>query len=260
MTVTNVISPLMVSFDRFVLGVVVSVGAVAYYATPSEVINKLLLLPFVIVGVLFPAFSSGFAQDRARTKLLFVRGVKYTFLTMFPVLLVLVVFAREGLTLWVGADFAAHSAVVLQWLAIGVFFNGIAQVPFAFVQGVGRPEITGKLHLCEFPAYAVLLWMLVHSEGIEGAAIAWTARSVVDALILFGFSYKVLGGDRLSVRRFALPVLSGTVLLALGALPMSAYVKVFFSALTLFGFGLVTWFGLLDPAERVYARTMVRAF
>ena len=260
MTVTNIISPLMVSFDRFVLGAVVSVAAVAYYATPSEVIGKLLLLPFVIVGVLFPAFSSGFAQDRARTKLLFLRGVKYSFLAMFPVLLVLIVFAREGLTLWVGADFAAHSTVVLQWLAIGVFFNGVAQVPFALVQGVGRPDITGKLHLCEFPIYAILLWVLVRSAGIEGAAIAWTARVVVDALVLFGFSYRILRGEPWNVRSFALPLVSGTVLLAFGTLPMGVSVKVVFSTLTLFAFVLVAWFALLDPVEKLYAKTAIRAF
>ena len=47
------------------------------------------------MGVLFPAFSSGFAYDKTRTKLLFVRGVKYTFLAVFPfALLVLFIFGR----------------------------------------------------------------------------------------------------------------------------------------------------------------------
>lgn len=259
MTVTNVVSPLMVSFDRFVLGAMVSVGAVAYYATPSEAITKLAFLPSVIVGVLFPAFSSGFVRDKARTKLLFDRGVKYAFLATFPVLLVAAVFAREGLKVWVGPDFAAHSTVVLEWLAIGVFFNGIAQIPFGFIQGIGRPDITGKLHLCELPAYAALLWALVHARGVEGAAMAWTARAVVDSLVLFGASYWILRTPSRNLRDFAVSATSVMFLLAAASAPMPVYGKIFFAGATLIGFGLVYWFAVLDPAERLYARTMIRA-
>src|SRR5271154_4799860 len=45
MTVTNVVGPLMSTLDRFVIGAMVSLTAVAYYATPYEVVTKLLLVP-----------------------------------------------------------------------------------------------------------------------------------------------------------------------------------------------------------------------
>jgi len=41
MTVTNIVGPLMVYMDRFIIGAVVSMTAVAYYATPYEVVTKL---------------------------------------------------------------------------------------------------------------------------------------------------------------------------------------------------------------------------
>jgi O-antigen/teichoic acid export membrane protein len=203
MTVSNVVSPLMVSVDRFLIGAVASISAVAYYATPWEAVTKLLLVPGAIVGVLFPAFSTGFVQDRAKTWLLFLRAVKYTALALLPFLLIAVVFAREGLTLWLGADFARHSAVVLQWLAVGVFFNGIAYVPYALTQGAGRPDLTGKLHLMELPAYTAVLWLLVRARGIDGAAMAWTARVVVDAVVLLWFAYRVLRTERENVERLS---------------------------------------------------------
>jgi O-antigen/teichoic acid export membrane protein len=260
MTVTNIVSPLMVSVDRFLIGAVVSISAVAYYATPWEAVTKLLIIPSAIVGVLFPAFSTGFAQDKTRTKLLFVRGVKYTFLALFPFLLIVIVFAREGLTLWVGAEFAQHGTTVLQLLAIGVFFNGIAQVPFALAQGAGRPDLTGKLHLIELPAYAGALWLLVDSRGIEGAALAWTGRVAVDAMMLFGFAYRVLRTEPQKLRGFTVPLGAALVVLALGIIPMNLYFKISFTTLTLFLFGLIAWFAVLDPAERLYARARIRAY
>ena len=208
MTVTNVVGPLMVSMDRFLIGGLVSMSAVAYYATPSEVVNRLLIVPSAIVGVLFPAFSTAFAQDLGRTRLLFTRGLKYTFLALFPCVLIIVVFAREGLTWWVGSDFAQHGAVVLQFLAVGVFFNGLAQIPFALVQGAGRPDMTGKLHLLELPAYALLLWLLVRGYGIEGAAIAWSVRNFGDALALLVMARRFLPGGLSIARKVEEPSLA----------------------------------------------------
>ena len=197
MTVSNIVSPLMVTLDRFLIGALVSVTAVAYYATPYEVVTKFLLIPGALVGVMFPAFSASFAQDRDRTAHLYRRCVKAVFLSLFPVILLTVVLARPGFTLWLGAGFAQHSFRVAQWLAVGVFFNSMAQVPFALIQGIGRPDLTAKLHLAELPAYLLALWWLISAHGVEGAAIAWTARVGVDALILFGAARRLMQGSGL---------------------------------------------------------------
>jgi hypothetical protein len=92
---------------------------------------------------------------------------------------------------------------VLQWLAAGVFLNSLAQVPLALVQGVGRPDLTAKLHLLELPLYVLGLWWLISTFGIVGAAIAWTLRVGLDAAVLFGMAQRFLGttaeGRRLKV-------------------------------------------------------------
>lgn len=192
LTVTNVVSPLMVALDRFLISALLSVAAVAYYATPFEVVTRLLLIPGAVVGVMFPAFSASFVQDRNRTAFLYGRSVKYVLLALFPMILLILVFAENGLKLWLGADFAQHSTRVLQWLAVGVFINGLALIPYSLLQGVGRPDLTAKLHLAELPAYLLVLWWLIHAYGIEGAAMAWTARVFVDAVVLFGLARRFL--------------------------------------------------------------------
>ena len=151
--VTNVVSPLLVTLDRFLIGALVSVTAVAYYATPFEVVIKFLLLPGALMGVMFPAFSASFAHDRERTAILFRRCAKSLFLVLFPVMLCTVALAQDGLKLWLGPEFAHHSFRVLQVLAVGVFINSLAYVPFTFLQGIGRPDLTATLHLIELPLY-----------------------------------------------------------------------------------------------------------
>lgn len=185
MTVSNVIGPLMVTMDRFVIGAMVSVTAVAYYATPYEAVTKVWILPSAIAAVFFPAFSAIFAGDPRRTALLYERSVKCILLCLFPVVLAIVLFAPEILRIWLGADFAAHSSLVLRWLAVGVFISSLALVPSALMQGSGRPDITAKLHLIELPVYLATLFFFIRAWGINGAAVAWTGRVLIDAVALF---------------------------------------------------------------------------
>jgi len=255
MTVTNVVGPLMVMLDRFLIGALVSMTAVAYYATPYEAVTKLWLLPGALMGVMFPAFSTGFAQDRERTAVLFGRSVKSLFLVLFPIMLCTVALAQDGLQLWLGHEFALHSFRVLQWLAVGVFINSLALVPFALVQGVGRPDLTATLHLIELPLYLGLLWWLISTRGIEGAAIAWTARVAVDALFLFGLAKRFLPGKSpLRLRTALLPAIA-LLILAFAALLHGPIVKGFFLLATIVCFALVTWFRILTPEERTLAQS-----
>src|SRR5256885_5632725 len=115
MSVTNVISPLLVYVDRFVIGASLSVAAVAYYATPYEVVTKLLVVPNAILAVLFPAFAATYRDDRGRMVRLFVRGTKYIALILFPATLLFVAFAHDGLRWWLGDGFARRGAPGLQW-------------------------------------------------------------------------------------------------------------------------------------------------
>jgi O-antigen/teichoic acid export membrane protein len=260
MTVTNVVSPLMVTLDRFLIGALLSVAAVAYYVTPFELVTKLLLIPGALVAVLFPAFSTSFVQDRNQTAVLYGRTVKSLLLALFPVVLLIVVFAQEGLKLWLGADFAQHSARVLQWLAMGVFINGLAHVPFALVQGAGRPDLTAKLNLIELPAYLLALWWLISTRGIEGAAIAWTGRVALDTLVLLGLSHWLLPESAPRIRRTVLGGISALAVMFLSTFSRTENVKMFFVLAAVLGFAIAGWFLMFTPQERALMRNSLRPF
>jgi O-antigen/teichoic acid export membrane protein len=135
---------------------------------------------------LFPAFAvNSVQQDHARTILLLRRAVKYIFLAVFPITVLTVIFAYQGLKMWLGEAFAQHSASVLQWLAVGVLINCMSVVAAAVVQGYGRPDIAAKFHMLEMPLYVIVLWPMLHWYGIVGAAIAWTMRVTLDFVLLF---------------------------------------------------------------------------
>ncbi|NOY71291.1 MAG: oligosaccharide flippase family protein, partial [Gammaproteobacteria bacterium] len=258
MTVSNIISPLMVYLDRFLIGAVLTMAAVSYYATPYEVVTRLLIIPGALMSVMFPAFATVLSHDKEYAAQLYGKTVKYIFLLLFPAVLVIVTFAREGLTLWLGSDFAENSTLVLQILAVGVFLNAHANVPFGLVQSAGRPDLTAKLHVAELPFYLLILWWLLNDYGIVGVAIAWLLRVVVDTLVLFVMAdWLVMSKSAFTVKLFsAAGIALGCMLV--GAVIPGLIVKWTFLLLILVLFSGTTWFFIFGAGERSQVRNYMK--
>ncbi len=249
MTVTAVLGPFMVYLDRFLIGALLSMAMVAYYTTPYDLVSRVALLSLPVVNVLFPAIAASFDTDRARAARLYDWGTRAAAALLFPFTLVLAVFAPEALRLWLGADFATHGAAVLRLLAVGVFLNGVAQVALALVQSSGRPDLGARLHALELPAYLVTLWWLIHAQGIVGAAIAWLARVVVDAAVLFVLAHRRLGGGRAGAGALAASAVAAIAMVA-GCLLPDVRARVVFAALVLGLFVVVAWRFVARPGSR----------
>lgn len=193
MTLTNLIVPLLVYIDRFIVGIVISAKAIAFYSTPFEIVTKLLILPAAVSGVLFPAFSSSFVHYPETAKNLAAKSIKYIFIVLYPLVFVIMIFANEGLSIWINEEFAKNSFLVLQLFSIGVLFNSIGYIPFAFLDGIGRPDVTAKIQLFELPIYVIFMWFMTKNAGIVGAALIWMMRMILDTAFLFVFAKKYGG-------------------------------------------------------------------
>ena len=258
MTVSNLVGPFLVYLDRFLIATLIGATAVAYYVTPFEIVTRLLLVPWAFAGVLFPLIASTLVKNPERTSRLYFRGLRLIFLTLFPFVLCAIAFAHEGLSLWVGESIASHSAVVLRWLALGVFMNGLAQVPFATIQAAGRPDLTARIHLIELPLYLPTLWWMAHRWGIEGAAVAWMLRGGFDLVAQLVVANRLLP-ERSSTSRADALLSGGFTAIAFAAaafvpgLPPRAAVVSF----ALVAFVALGWTRVLDAEERAYARDVV---
>ncbi|HDG98327.1 MAG TPA: flippase [Desulfobacterales bacterium] len=189
--VNNIINPVLTYLDRFLIGSFLSMAAVAHYSAPYEGVTRLRIIPASLSMTLFSAFSflEGI-EDREKLNTFFARSVKYILLSLGPIIVMLILFAKQIMQVWLGSDFARESAGVLQILALGVLLNSLAYIPSALLSGAGRPDIPAKIHLLELPFYVALAWVFVQRWGIEGAAGVWTLRVGVDACLLFLCSFR----------------------------------------------------------------------
>jgi O-antigen/teichoic acid export membrane protein len=258
MTVSNVISPLMNTFDQFVIGAALGVGFVALYAGPFELATKLWLVTAAVYPVFFAAFATTGTRDAARSAHLFDRMLRTMFAALFVPVVILVGLAPEILGVWLGPQFTGDSARVLQILAIAVFANTLGQGALNLIQALGRPDLTGKFHLVELPFYALLLWILLERFGIVGVAIAWAARATVDALLLMLAAPVLLREARAAASRTIAWCLAAMLPLAGLMLVPATGTRVLMVASVAIIWPGVVWFALVTPAERLLLRPRSR--
>lgn len=255
--VSTIVSPLVTYLDRFVVGAVLSMTAVAFYSPPYEVVSRLAMVPGGIVAALYPAFSqlSGHG-DRHRAESLAGRSINMVAVLLGPLVVLVVGGAADGLAVWLGPEYAEQSALALQILAVGVLVNGLAYVPFGLLQSMGRPDLPARFHLLELPIQLGLAWALVSVWGIAGAALAWTLRVTLDAGLLFAASARLgllsprsLVAARLP-RTLTVIVIAGTVAVVAAAhvAPWPPRVAVILAASA--GTGLVLWRVAISPDQR----------
>lgn len=253
MTVSSVVSPIMLYLDRFLIGGMLSMAMVAYYSTPYDLTVRFGILAAPVASVMFPAFAACYDTDRERAGRLFDWSVRTIAVLLFPLVAACVLFPRELLTLWLGADFAVRSAPVLRLLALGMFLNGMAHVALGFVQSSGRPDLGARLHLLELPFYVVAAWLLIARGGIVGAAAACLARVAADAVALF-----LMSGHRLRPHhagaRTALGVgIAGTLAIAAGSLLPGLVPRAAYAAVLLVVYAALVWRQVLVPGRRALA-------
>ena len=237
MTVTNVVGPLMMNMDRFLIGVVISVTAVAYYATPYEVVTKPLMVPIGLVKR-DVSWVSVVSPSTEKAAMLYTRSVKYILLVLFPIVLLLVAPAKDGLTLWLGADFALHSTrVANSGFAFGVLSEQFGPGPDYPDTGNWPSRPHGQTGLLELPVYLAVLFWLVRARGIR-KSMARSARALVDAIALFVMAARFLPASPKITTRAKGFYAAAAIALFVAVLPLGIVPKAAFLLVTIIGFGL----------------------
>lgn len=184
MTISNIISPLLVTADRFIISALLGASVVAYYTAPFEMLYRLLIIPGALTSALFPRISLAFKTNFDYAKFLYRKSLKITSVILLPLCIIIAFNSELIISYWLGDEFAKESWVIASIMTIGIYLNGIAQIPFAAIQAEGNARITAKIHFLEFLFYIPFLYFSIIYFGITGAAIAWVIRVGIDSLAL----------------------------------------------------------------------------
>ncbi|WP_158537634.1 flippase [Bradyrhizobium sp. MOS003] len=180
-SVTSVISPLLDTADQLIIGKLLGPSAVAHYSVPMNMATRSQILAFALAKTVFPRLSNLADVDAKALASRATVTLSYGFaLVCVPAILL----SRPFLSLWLGEEFARFSAPIAPFLIFGAWINGVAFIPFTFLQSRGRPDLTAKVHIYEIVPFLVSVWLFSEWLGLVGAALAWTLRVTIDFLAL----------------------------------------------------------------------------
>jgi O-antigen/teichoic acid export membrane protein len=180
-TISGIIGPIMVYGDRFFVSAAIGAALLPLYAIPQEGLQRLLLIPGSFCNALLPKLA-GLPMDERMA--LYRKSHRYVMLIMLVVCIVSAALAYPILSIWLSPEFAKECLGIVCILAVGIWLNSIALVPYTFLHANGSTKLTAIFHLIELVIYIAALYYLVEAYGLIGAALAWVFRVGVDLVLL----------------------------------------------------------------------------
>lgn len=173
--------PFFMTLDKLLIGAMLGAAAVAYYSIPDQLVRRISVLPAAFARSVFPRIS---ALDAVGARELSLRSMRILFAVVTPVVVMLSVVMHPFLSVWIDHEFADRASGPGVLLAAGIWLNSIAMIPYAHLQGSGRPDVTAKCHLVEILPHVLMLWVGVRLFGVTGAAAAMLAVTALDTALL----------------------------------------------------------------------------
>ena len=226
MTLIGILGALLAQLDRFMVGRLLSLEMLGYYAVAVALASALYYLAYPINTAMFPRYSELLARgETAGLIAVYRRSARLMAAVTWPTVALLVCYPGPLIMAWTGdAVIAEQVAVVLPLLAIGVGLNAVALLPGSLIQASGRirPSLFayggGLLFLIPWLSFALPHWGLTGAASgiviynlwlcivnftvlcrfIDDASVFWEGLHGNLLLMLMAFSFMV-------VTRFLIP-------------------------------------------------------
>jgi O-antigen/teichoic acid export membrane protein len=257
MSLSGALTQLLLYADRFIIGAMLTLAAVAFYATPLDLIMRLWIIPVAVAQTMLPAIASSFRELPNHTALLIKRGALIVMLLSLPASLILIPGAELFLRLWLGAEFAQGGGPVLRILGFGIFFSCLAFIPGVLLEAIGRPDVTAKFSLALVAIFLPLSAALLPWLGIEGAALAWAGRCLMDCLGRCWFAAKLYPAARQTMRELLWPIAPAALGLAV-LVPLGGWLWPALLAALIFGLVFAAGWSIAAPQDKAHALGMIR--
>jgi len=180
-SVMSILSPLLVTVDRLVIAALSGTQWVANYTIPYDIVTRAMVVSGSFSNALFPRLSAA-PEDEGKT--LANRASATLVAIMTPIITTGIFILEPFLNIWITPDFATNSAGVGEAILIGVWLHSIVVPHYARYLATQSPRLILLIFIFEIPIYFLMLWGGVSHWGVLGAALAWSARVFLDAVLI----------------------------------------------------------------------------
>jgi len=188
-SLSNIISVIQENAERLLIAGLMPISVVLYYSIPKDMLDRIYILPSSLCKTLFPIVSTIDKTKKTEIKKLFFSSLKFISFTIGIVLVIIVIFSKVFLSLWINNEFSVLATPVIYCLSFGVLASSLNLIPFTFFQALGMPEVTAKQQLIRFPIILLVAFLLIGKYGLLGAAISWSFGRILALFMNLWYIY-----------------------------------------------------------------------
>ena len=177
---------LLSQLDKIILSKMLGLAEFGHYMLATTVVSGLNLIIIPMFNTMYPRFSALVASgDHEKLAELYRLGTRLQASILFPMAMVLAVFAEELVHAWTGDPIIAASvAPIITLLAMGSALHGMMYFPYALQLSYGMTRLPLTINLILIIVMVPLIIFLTISRGVLGGATAW---------LVFHILYMTLG-------------------------------------------------------------------
>ncbi|MBI2966567.1 MAG: oligosaccharide flippase family protein [Bacteroidetes bacterium] len=171
--------------DKIILSKMLGLSEFGHYMLATVVVSGLYVLVTPVFNVIYPRFSSlVVGGDTAKLTNLYQLGTRMLATILFPIAMVLVIFAGDLVRLWTGnQDIALMVAPIIALMAIGSALNGVMHFPYALQLAYGMTRLPLTINAILMVILIPLIIFFALSYGALGGAMAWFILHVLYVLL-----------------------------------------------------------------------------
>jgi O-antigen/teichoic acid export membrane protein len=171
--------------DKVILSKILDLDEFGVYMLATVVVSALYILINPVFNVIYPRMSAlVVTEDTEKLAELYRLGARLLASLLFPVAMVLVVFAEDIVFLWTGNPaLASEVAPIISLLAIGSALHGVMYFPYALQLAYGRTGLVLRINIVLMIVLTPLLVYLALTYGVLGGAMAWLLLHIFNVIL-----------------------------------------------------------------------------
>jgi O-antigen/teichoic acid export membrane protein len=182
-TLSALFAPLLAIIDRFAIGAEIGAAAVAIYAIPLNLAERLAIVGNSTAFAAIPEFSSATLEN---ARLRSVRYERVVMAIMLGLCVTGIFVIGPFLQIWISPNFAGKATLVAQVLLIGIWADSVSRITLYANRGTGRNRAIAILDILQIPVVIAAIYLGLNFFGVLGVACAYAFRVFLNYFLLIG--------------------------------------------------------------------------
>jgi O-antigen/teichoic acid export membrane protein len=176
----SILTAILTQLDKIVLSKLLSLEMFGYYILAFNVASFLSYFALPVFFALFPKISQQVAlNNKEEISALYHKGCKLVAILVLPIAVLLSLFSKEILFVWLGNQSTVNNtSFLLSLIVIGTAFNSLMILPYALQLAYGWTKLSFYKNVIAVIIFIPLLVGLVTKYGATGGAVAWIILNV----------------------------------------------------------------------------------